>query len=116
MPGEETQTSITNAVCDLLTKMRVALALVDEIHNQYPSRGVPEIVVLTHLILGPPTSALDPKALYLATTAVLSRRFARIYTIRGRQDPLCQRFCRAHTGRNPPDQPSDSCRARCHAS
>lgn len=30
---QETQTSITNAVCDLLIKMRVELALVDEIHN-----------------------------------------------------------------------------------
>ncbi|MFD4954031.1 TniB family NTP-binding protein [Streptomyces sp. NPDC058451] len=29
----ETQTSITNAVCDLLIRMRVELALVDEIHN-----------------------------------------------------------------------------------
>ncbi|WP_405884403.1 ATP-binding protein [Streptomyces sp. NBC_01384] len=30
---QETQTSITNAVCDLLIRMRVELALVDEIHN-----------------------------------------------------------------------------------
>lgn len=30
---QETQTSITNAVCNLLIKMRVELALVDEIHN-----------------------------------------------------------------------------------
>nr|WP_058041266.1 hypothetical protein [Streptomyces roseifaciens] len=30
---QETQTSITNAVCDLLIKMPVELALVDEIHN-----------------------------------------------------------------------------------
>ncbi|MFJ4740760.1 ATP-binding protein [Streptomyces sp. NPDC088775] len=29
----ETQTSITHAVCDLLIRMRVELALVDEIHN-----------------------------------------------------------------------------------
>ncbi|MDJ0347538.1 TniQ family protein [Streptomyces sp. H10-C2] len=53
----------------------------------------PEIVVLTHLILDPPTSAPDPKALYLATTAELSRRFARIYTTLGTQDPLYRRFC-----------------------
>lgn len=53
----------------------------------------PEIVVLTHLILDPPTSALDPKALYLATTAELSRRFARIYTTLGTQDSLYRRFC-----------------------
>ncbi|MBA6439104.1 hypothetical protein [Streptomyces sp. GMR22] len=33
----------------------------------------PEIAVLTHLILDPPTAALDPKELYLATTAELSR-------------------------------------------
>ncbi|MGW1606125.1 hypothetical protein [Streptomyces eurythermus] len=31
--------------------------------------ALPEVVVLTHLILDPPTSALDPKELYLATTA-----------------------------------------------
>lgn len=30
---QETQASITNAVCDLLIKMRVELALVDELHN-----------------------------------------------------------------------------------
>ncbi|MER5224747.1 hypothetical protein [Streptomyces flaveus] len=50
-------------------------------------------MVLTHLILDPPTTALDPKELYLATTAELSRRFARIYTTLGTQDPLYQRFC-----------------------
>ncbi|MFD8385816.1 ATP-binding protein [Streptomyces sp. NPDC059679] len=33
VPRTETQTSITNAVCDLLIKLRVELALVDEIHN-----------------------------------------------------------------------------------
>ncbi|MGV4930245.1 TniQ family protein [Streptomyces sp. BHT-5-2] len=53
----------------------------------------PEIVVLTHLILNPPTAAPDPKELYLATTAELSRRFARIYTAVGTQDPLYRRFC-----------------------
>lgn len=53
----------------------------------------PEIVVLTHLVLDPPTAALDPKELYLATTAELSRRFARIYTTLGTQDPLYRRFC-----------------------
>lgn len=47
----------------------------------------PEIVVLTHLILDPPTTAFDPKELYLATTAELSRRFARIYSTLGTQDP-----------------------------
>ncbi|MFD7027479.1 AAA family ATPase [Streptomyces sp. NPDC059917] len=30
---EEPQTSITNAVCDLLIKMRVELALIDDVHN-----------------------------------------------------------------------------------
>ncbi|MFE3592732.1 hypothetical protein ACFXOY_35085 [Streptomyces niveus] len=45
------------------------------------------IVMLTHLILDPPTTALDPKELYLATTAEPSRRFARIYTTLGTQDP-----------------------------
>ncbi|MET8330307.1 TniQ family protein [Streptomyces sp. NPDC005181] len=53
----------------------------------------PEIVVLTHLILDPPTAALDPKELYLATTAELSRRFARIYTTLGTQDPLYRQLC-----------------------
>ncbi|MEU5380217.1 hypothetical protein ABZ359_32670 [Streptomyces sp. NPDC005968] len=52
-----------------------------------------EVVVLTHLILYPPTTALDPKELNLATTAELSRRFARIYTTLGTQDPLYRRFC-----------------------
>ncbi|MCB5905888.1 hypothetical protein [Streptomyces pinistramenti] len=53
----------------------------------------PEIVVLTNLILNPPTNTIDPKELYLATTAELSRRFARIYTALGTQDPLYRRFC-----------------------
>ncbi|MFJ7421825.1 hypothetical protein ACIQXD_24915 [Streptomyces uncialis] len=53
----------------------------------------PEIVVLTHLILDPPTTAPDPKELYLATTAELSRPFAGICTTLGTQDPLCRRFC-----------------------
>ncbi|MFD0629519.1 hypothetical protein ACFQ2K_49810 [Streptomyces sanglieri] len=30
---------------------------------------------------------------YLATTAELSRRFARIYTTLGTHDPLYRRFC-----------------------
>jgi hypothetical protein len=50
-------------------------------------------VVLTNLILDPPTTPLDPKELYLAATAELSRRFARSYTILGTQDPLYRRFC-----------------------
>ncbi|MGW4275183.1 hypothetical protein ACWEGQ_23115 [Streptomyces seoulensis] len=50
-------------------------------------------MVLTHLILDPPASGPDPKALYLATTAELSRRFARSYTTLGTQDPLYLRFC-----------------------
>ncbi|MFC9398567.1 hypothetical protein ACFTWS_36245 [Streptomyces sp. NPDC057027] len=54
----------------------------------------PGITVLADMTLSPPTVTVDPKGLYLATTAELSRRFARIYTIRGRQDPLHQRFCR----------------------
>ncbi len=32
-PDQRRQTSITNAVCDLLIKLRVEVALVDEIHN-----------------------------------------------------------------------------------
>lgn len=61
----------------------------------------PETTVLTDLVLNPPTEVVDPQELYLATTAELSRRFARIYTARGRQDPLYQRFCRPHTAREP---------------
>ncbi|MFI5808861.1 hypothetical protein [Streptomyces sp. NPDC051561] len=53
----------------------------------------PEIVVLTHLILDSPTTAPDPKELYLTTTAELSRRLARIYTTLGTQAPLYRRFC-----------------------
>ncbi|MGC5360296.1 hypothetical protein ACPXCE_01225 [Streptomyces sp. DT24] len=53
----------------------------------------PEIVELTHLILNPPTDAPGPKELYLATTAELSRRFARTYTAVGTQDPLYRKFC-----------------------
>ncbi|MFD4116543.1 hypothetical protein ACFWSJ_24180 [Streptomyces niveus] len=49
--------------------------------------------MLTHLILDPPTTALDPKELYLATAAELSRRFARIYITLGTLDPLYRRFC-----------------------
>ncbi|MFD8385815.1 TniQ family protein [Streptomyces sp. NPDC059679] len=56
----------------------------------------PEIVVLAKLILNPPTATIDPKELYLATTAELSRRFARIYTALGTQDPLYRRFCLHH--------------------
>lgn len=52
----------------------------------------PEIVVLTHLILDPPTTAFDPKELYPATTAEPSRRFARNYTTLGTHDPLYRRF------------------------
>lgn len=40
------------------------------------------------------TQSTDPKDLYLATTAELSRRFTRIYTALGPQDPLYRRFCR----------------------
>ncbi|MGW0828256.1 hypothetical protein [Streptomyces sp. NPDC002845] len=47
----------------------------------------PEIVVLANLILNPPNDTIDPKELYLATTAELSRRFARIYTTLGTQAP-----------------------------
>jgi hypothetical protein len=53
----------------------------------------PDIVVLTNLILNPPTNTVGPKDLYIATTAELSRRFARIYTTLGTQDPLYRRFC-----------------------
>ncbi len=53
----------------------------------------PEIVVLTNLILNPPKSTINPKELYLATTAELSRRFARVYTTLGTQDPLYRRLC-----------------------
>ncbi|MFD6280340.1 hypothetical protein ACFWFI_32975 [Streptomyces sp. NPDC060209] len=41
----------------------------------------------------PATAALDLKELYLSTTAELGRRFARIYTTLGTQDPLYRRFC-----------------------
>ncbi|MET9922834.1 hypothetical protein ABZZ04_38095 [Streptomyces sp. NPDC006435] len=56
----------------------------------------PEIVVLATLALAPPTNTIVPKELYLATTAELSRRFARIYTTLGTQDPLYRRFCLFH--------------------
>ncbi|MFF7770393.1 hypothetical protein ACFZC7_28295 [Streptomyces massasporeus] len=52
-----------------------------------------EIVVLTHLIIDQRITAPDSKELYLATTAELSRRIARIYTTRGTQDPLCRHLC-----------------------
>ncbi|MFI2259509.1 hypothetical protein [Streptomyces tubercidicus] len=39
---------------------------------------------------GEPTRTAPP---YLATTAELSRRLARIYTTLGTQDPLYRRFC-----------------------
>ncbi|MEU1854360.1 integrase [Streptomyces sp. NPDC019990] len=58
--------------------------------------ALPEIVVLANLILNPPTNTIDSKELYLATTAELSRRFARIYTAFGTHDPLYQRFCLNH--------------------
>lgn len=53
----------------------------------------PEIVVPANPLLTPPTHTIDPKDLYFATTAELSRRFARIYTALGTQDPLYRRFC-----------------------
>ncbi|CAL9664358.1 hypothetical protein [Streptomyces sp. Tu 3180] len=72
-----------------------ALAVSKKISAEDRSRlaTFPEIVALTHLILGPPTTALAPKELYLATTAELSRRFARMHTTLGTQDPLYRRFC-----------------------
>ncbi|UQA90677.1 hypothetical protein [Streptomyces halobius] len=60
--------------------------------DRHPLAAFPEIVVLANLILNPPTHTIDPKDLYLATTAELSRRFARIYTTLGTQDPLYRRF------------------------
>lgn len=56
----------------------------------------PEIVVLTNLILNPPTNTIGPRELYLATTAELRRRFARIYTTLGTHDPLYRHFCLHH--------------------
>ncbi|MEU0966377.1 hypothetical protein ABZ357_13505 [Streptomyces sp. NPDC005917] len=53
----------------------------------------PKIVVLTNLNPNPPTNTIDPKELYLATTAEPSRRFARIHTTLGTQDPLYRRLC-----------------------
>ncbi|CAM5513462.1 MULTISPECIES: hypothetical protein [Streptomyces] len=61
----------------------------------------PEIAVLANLILDPPTHTIDPKELYIATTAELSRRFARIYTTFGTQDPLYQRFCKPFAAQTP---------------
>ncbi|MBL1112769.1 hypothetical protein JK364_10230 [Streptomyces sp. 110] len=77
---------------------RPSLAASKEVSAEERSHltAFPEIVVLTHLILDPPTAALDPKEIYLATTAELSRRFARIYTTLGTQDPLYRRFCLYH--------------------
>lgn len=49
--------------------------------------------MLANLILNPPVHTIDPKELYLATTAELSRRFARIYTTFGTQDPLYRHLC-----------------------
>jgi hypothetical protein len=46
------------------------------------------IVALATLVLDPPTNTIIPEELYLATTAELSRRFARIYTTLGTEDPL----------------------------
>ncbi|MER5201508.1 hypothetical protein ACWD3J_49735 [Streptomyces sp. NPDC002755] len=78
-----------------------ALAVSKKISAEHRSHlaAFPEIVVLKNLILDPPTSALDPKALYLATAAELSRRLARLYTTLGTQDPLYRRFC-LHRDRN----------------
>lgn len=76
---------------DRLETLAVSKKISAEDHSHLAA--FPEVVMLTHLILDPPTSALDPKALYLATTAELSRRFARIYTTLGTQDPLYRRFC-----------------------
>ncbi|MGW5776504.1 hypothetical protein [Streptomyces sp. NPDC003863] len=64
----------------------------------------PGITVPADMILSPPTVTVGPGELYLATTAELSRRFARIYTARGRQAPLPQRFCR-YRERNSRDAP-----------
>ncbi|CAM5272223.1 hypothetical protein KAURM247S_04287 [Kitasatospora aureofaciens] len=61
----------------------------------------PEITVLADLILNPPTVTVDPKELYLATTAELSRRFARIYSTLGAHDPLYQHFCHLPRARLP---------------
>ncbi|MCX4516083.1 hypothetical protein OG402_38400 [Streptomyces anulatus] len=61
--------------------------------DRYRLAAFPEIVVLATLVLAPPTNTIVPKELYLATTAELSRRFARIYTTLGTQDPLYRRFC-----------------------
>ncbi|MFE4861545.1 hypothetical protein [Streptomyces sp. NPDC056670] len=47
----------------------------------------PETVVLTELVLDPPAHSLEPKDLYMATTAELGRRLSQIYTTIGTQDP-----------------------------
>ncbi|MFE9197493.1 TniQ family protein [Streptomyces albidoflavus] len=64
------------------------------VEDRHHLAAFPEIAVLATLILNPPTTAVDPKELYLATTTELSRRFARIYTTLGTHDPLYQHFCR----------------------
>ncbi|WP_316528889.1 TniQ family protein [Kitasatospora brasiliensis] len=61
----------------------------------------PEIAVLAELILNPPTDTIDPRELYLAATAELSRRFARIYTAIGVHDPLYQNVCRSRAFQTP---------------
>ncbi|MFI7405372.1 hypothetical protein ACIBW9_33660 [Streptomyces sp. NPDC049541] len=43
--------------------------------------------MLTELVLDPPAHSLEPKELYLATTAELRRRLSRVYTTIGTQDP-----------------------------
>ncbi|MEU6497418.1 hypothetical protein AB0919_41680 [Streptomyces sp. NPDC046994] len=58
----------------------------------------PETVVLAELVLDPPSPSIEPKDLYLATTAELSRRLSRIYTTLGVQDPLFQHLCNPQTG------------------
>ncbi|MEX3099403.1 MULTISPECIES: hypothetical protein [unclassified Streptomyces] len=60
-------------------RIRQALDLARKIVEDWSATGMP--------------TALDPKDLYLATTAELSRRFARIYTPLGTQAPLYRRFC-----------------------
>ncbi|MFK0111612.1 hypothetical protein [Streptomyces sp. NPDC091217] len=63
------------------------------ISDQRRLASFPETVVLAELVLDPPEHSIEPKDLYLATTAELSRRLSRSYTTLGIQDPLFQHLC-----------------------
>jgi hypothetical protein len=84
---------------DLIEKHPISKKVPAE--DRHRLAAFPETVVLAKLILNPPAHILDPKELYLATTAELSRRFARIYATFGTQDPLYQRFCKPLAAQTP---------------